>query len=700
MELDDDPQTVETNSVAGDLKPASCCLMHVIVCFERHAKNSKKCMLVVQRDFYDEFLERMQEVPSKPRRDKIRDLPHRPVPNLKGPEKVRVMIVGAITFQSLLQSDRRLQELDLQLICGKAMKYISLIWWLDDNLDMDVTEGCLIVHSFGAVSPRFCVVCILRQAPVKYKLCNRMSTDSGIIVDYIYTVAVEIDPGRTYSSVGVLQHGKVKDIVNDHDNRTALSYMAFIVSERLIGEAAKSQVAVNLTNRVFDVNRLTGRRFGNSFVQSDWDQCPFEIISNNDKPKICVEYEDKRKTFSQKKISPIVRVKMKEIAVVHLGRAVSGAVVTACSCFNDSQRQTTKNAVAIVRLNVLRIVSQPTAAVTTYDLDKIGCERNVMMFGLGGGIFHVPILTIEDGMFEVKATDSTHLGGERFGNRMVEHSVQELKRKHKDVASNTRALRRLHTACERAARTLSSGAQANLEIDSLYEGMDLCTSVTRDLFVESNVELFQSRLSFVEKEPRDTKIDNNQVHEMELVGGSTSTPKVHDLLNGLFSGKALNESINLDKAFAYEAAARDAMLSADRSEDEEDMVLLDAILSLGLEMANGMMTAQTKRNTATPAKQIQTFTTYSDNQLSGLSQLYEGERAITRDKKSLGKFKPSSIPPASFGFPQNQVIFDIDAFGMLNTSAADEARPVISRSALIKRDVRQLSFLEREGIGR
>jgi len=491
-------------------------------------------------------------------------------------------------------------------------------------------------------------------------------------------VAIGIDLGTTYSCVGVWRDNRCEIIANDQGNRTTPSYVAFSNDERIIGDGAKNQAAMNPTNTVYDAKRLIGRDFNDSVTQSEISGFPFTVKDDGTgKPVIEIEHKGETKTFHPEEISSMVLTKMKETAESYLGESVTDAVITVPAYFNDSQRQATKDAGAIAGLNVLRIINEPTAAAIAYGLDNQSKERNVLIFDLGGGTFDVSLLNIDDGIFEVKATaGDTHLGGEDFDHLLMQHFMSEFKRKHKvDLSENKRSVRRLKTACEKAKRTLSSSSTANLEIDSLYDGIDFFTNITRAKFESLCMNLFQKCIQPVSKVLQDAGCSKSEVHEIVLVGGSTRIPKIQEMISSFFNGKDLNKGVNPDEAVAYGAAVQANILSGDSTEGDKtnDILLLDvAPLSLGLETAGGVMTKIIERQTTIPTKKSQTFSTYEDNQPGVNIQVFEGERTMTKDCNSLGNFMLEGIKPAPRGVPQIEVSFDLDANGILNIEASEK----------------------------
>ena len=503
-------------------------------------------------------------------------------------------------------------------------------------------------------------------------------------------VAIGIDLGTTYSCVGWWKDNRCEIIANDQGNRTTPSYVAFTNEERLIGDGAKNQAAMNPENTVYDAKRLIGRKFDDPIVQSESKMFPFTLVEDNNSVNIKVNYKGEDKTFKPEEISSMVLIKMKEIAEAFIGEPVTDAVITVPAYFNDSQRNSTKDAGAIAGLNVLRIINEPTAAAIAYGLDKKEKEQNVLIFDLGGGTFDVSLLTIEDGIFEVKATaGDTHLGGEDFDNILVKHFATEFKRKFKcDLMESKKAVRRLKTACERAKRTLSSSQTASIELDTLFEGNDFFTNITRARFESLCMNQFQKCMDPVSKVLRDSKISKNNVHDIVLVGGSTRIPKVQQLLSEFFNGKELCKNINPDEAVAFGASVQAAILSGDNVQGDKtsDLLLLDvAPLSLGIETAGGVMTPLITRNTTIPTKKSQIFSTYENNQPGVNIQVFEGERAMTKDNNLLGDFHLDGIPPAPRGVPQIEVTFDLDANGIMNVSALEKGTG-IKQAITIKND--------------
>lgn len=500
--------------------------------------------------------------------------------------------------------------------------------------------------------------------------------------------AMGIDLGTTYSCVGIFKDNEVHIIANDQGNRTTPSYVAWTETERLLGDAAKNQVASNPTNTVFDAKRLIGRKFADPIIQADMKLWPFKVVSDgsrDDKPLIEVFYQGVVKRFHPEEISSMVLTKMKQTAEAYVGQRVRDAVITVPAYFNDSQRQATKDAGEIAGLNVLRIVNEPTAAAIAYGLDKnikaggspsrTGAgEHNILVFDMGGGTFDVSILTIQDTVFEVRATaGDAHLGGEDFDNRILSYCIADFRRKYNsDPTRNQRALRRLRTQCERAKRQLSTQTSVTIEVDSLHDGNDYSLRLSRAKFEELCMDYFKKAMEPVNQCLTDSNMPKSKIAEVVLVGGSTRIPKVQELIQAFFNGKELCKAINPDEAVAYGAAVQAAIVSGSGSEEVQNMLLLDvAPLSLGIETAGGMMQKLIERNSTIPTNKSQDFTTAEDYQDYVDINVYEGERAMVKDNNYLGKFTLKGLPKTLRGVPKIKVTFNIDSNGILEVTAED-----------------------------
>ncbi|KAJ0829514.1 putative Heat shock protein 70 family [Helianthus annuus] len=490
--------------------------------------------------------------------------------------------------------------------------------------------------------------------------------------------AIGIDLGTTYSCVAVWKHNRIEIIPNDQGNRTTPSAVAFVDGERIIGDGAKNQVAMNPANTVFDSKRLIGRKFSDSEVQKDIKLWPFKVIEgSSDTPKIVVTYNGKKREFLAEEISSMILGKMKETAEAYLGKFVKNAVITVPAYFNDSQRQATKDAGTIAGLNVIRMINEPTAAAIAYGLDNesdIVGKINVLVFDLGGGTFDVSVMTIEKGgIFEVKAVDGdTHLGGEDFDNRMVDHCVLEFKRRwNKDLSGNQRALGRLRFACEKAKRILSCTTRTSVDLDSLHEGIDFSLKITRAKFEELNMGSFNKCIETLEKCLHDAKMEKSCVEQVILVGGSTRIPKVQHMLRDFFDGRDLCKSVNPDEAVAYGAAVMAAKVSGSSDKSVQDVLLHDVTpLSLGVDVRGDVFDVVIPRNTSIPTSNVKTYVTGKDNQSAFTVKVYEGERSKSTDNHFLGQFRISGIPPAPKGVSTVMICFEIDANGILTVTAS------------------------------
>lgn len=491
-------------------------------------------------------------------------------------------------------------------------------------------------------------------------------------------IAIGIDLGTTYSCVGVWLNDKVEIIANDQGNRTTPSYVAFKSDgdtsheTKLIGDSAKNQAVANSVNTIFDVKRLIGKNFDDPTIKSDMKYWPFNVVNQNNKPYIAIN----NKLYSPEEISAMILMKMKQIASNFIGKEITDAVITVPAYFNDSQRQATANAGKIAGLNVLRIINEPTAAALAYDLNKsVKKKINILVYDFGGGTLDCTILSVENGVFEVKATSGNcHLGGEDIDNILVDYCLVEFKKKCPKFLPNPKIIKKLKVICEQTKRILSGSVEAIIEADSIFDGQDLIINMNRAKFENLCLGIFKKALEPVNEVITDSGLDKSEIDEIVLVGGSTRIPKIKQMLSEYFGGKKLSESVNPDEAVAYGAAIQAAILSGESSKKIDGLVLLDVTaLSLGIETVGGLMTNIIDRNTTIPCKRTKTFTTYSDSQPEVSVKIFEGERKFVKDNNNLGTFKFGGIIPAPRGIPRIDVTFELDSNGILNVMALDKA---------------------------
>ena len=494
-------------------------------------------------------------------------------------------------------------------------------------------------------------------------------------------VGIGIDLGTTTSCVAVWIGDRV-EVLPDHQtgSRIIPSYVTFTDDEKLVGDASKNVSTMYPKTTIHDIKRLIGRKYDDNYVQSDKKLWAFDIESDqNNKPVVVIDYKNEKKKLYAEEISAMVLARLKETAEAYLGHPVKKAVVTVPAYFNDSQRQATKDACTISGMECLRIINEPTAAAIAYGLDKIAennKEKTILIFDEGGGTHDLSILSIDGGIFEVKATaGDTHLGGSDIDNIIVDYLCADIKKKfNKDVKENPKALKRLNIAAEKAKKNLSTTTTVPIEIDSLIDGIDYTTTISRAKFEQLAEGFFNKSLEPLNRVLQDAKISKNDVDEIVLVGGTTRIPKIQELLSNYFNGKQLNKSLNPDEAVAIGAAIQCAILTGQGSSRTNELLLLDvAPLSLGIETSGGVMTKIIERNTTIPTKKSQTFSTYADNQPGVDIKIYEGERGFVKDNNLLGSFNLSGIPPMPRGQPKIVIDLSIDVNGILEVSAKEES---------------------------